>query len=128
MDVANYFPRKFKKHLDDRGAFVEIARHGIPGQTSFSTTVPSITRGNHFHTRKIERFAVIKGSALIQLRRIGTEEVYDFYLNGDELAYVDMPIWFTHNIKNIGGDLLYTVFWINEPYDAKDPDTWFEVV
>jgi UDP-2-acetamido-2,6-beta-L-arabino-hexul-4-ose reductase len=128
MDIPNYFPRKFIQHTDNRGAFVEIARHGIAGQTSFSTTVPGITRGNHFHTRKIERFAVIKGKALIQLRKIGTEEVLDFYLDGEESAYVDMPIWYTHNIKNIGEDTLYTIFWINEPYDASDPDTWFEVV
>jgi UDP-2-acetamido-2,6-beta-L-arabino-hexul-4-ose reductase len=128
MDIANYFPRNFTQHTDNRGAFVEIARHGIPGQTSFSTTVPGITRGNHFHTRKIERFAVIKGEALIQLRRIGTDEVHDFYLDGEEPAYVDMPIWYTHNIKNVGEDTLYTIFWINEPYDAGNPDTYFEVV
>lgn len=128
MDIANYFPRKFTQHTDNRGAFVEIARIGIPGQVSFSTTVAGITRGNHFHTRKIERFAVIKGKALIQLRKIGTEEVLDFYLDGEESAYVDMPIWYTHNIKNIGEDTLYTIFWINEPYDASDPDTYFEKV
>jgi UDP-2-acetamido-2,6-beta-L-arabino-hexul-4-ose reductase len=128
MDIKNYFPRKFIQHPDNRGAFTEIARIGIPGQVSFSTTVPEITRGNHFHTRKIERFAVIKGKALIQLRKIGTNEVHNFYLDGKEPAYVDMPIWYTHNIKNIGEDTLYTIFWINEPYDAKDPDTWFEVV
>jgi len=128
MDLASYFPNKFVEHADDRGAFVEIARLGIPGQTSFSRTLPGITRGNHYHTRKIERFAVIKGKALIQLRRIGTNEVHDFYLDGNEPAYVDMPIWFTHNIKNIGDDVLYTIFWINEPFDVNDPDTYFEIV
>jgi UDP-2-acetamido-2,6-beta-L-arabino-hexul-4-ose reductase len=128
MDVASYFPKKFVQHADNRGAFVEIARQRIPGQTSFSTTLPGITRGNHFHTRKIERFAVIKGKALIQLRRIGTDEVHDFYLDGEQPAYVDMPIWYTHNIKNIGDDLLYTIFWIDEPFEANDPDTYFEIV
>ena len=128
MDLASYFPKKFVQHADNRGAFIEIARQGIPGQTSFSTTLPGITRGNHFHTRKIERFAVIKGKALIELRRIGSEEVHDFYLSGDEPAYVDMPIWYTHNIKNIGEDILYTIFWINEPFDENDPDTHFEIV
>ena len=128
MDVANYFPKKFIQHADNRGAFVEIARLGIPGQMSFSTTLPGITRGNHFHTRKVERFSVIKGKALIQLRRIGTNEVHDFYLDGGESAYVDMPIWYTHNIKNIGEEILYTIFWINEPFDANDPDTYFEIV
>jgi UDP-2-acetamido-2,6-beta-L-arabino-hexul-4-ose reductase len=128
MDLANYFPKKFVQHADNRGAFVEIARLGIPGQISFSTTLPGITRGNHFHTRKIERFSVIKGKALIQLRRIGTNEVHNFYLDGEECAYVDMPIWYTHNIKNIGEEILYTIFWINEAFDANNPDTHFEIV
>jgi UDP-2-acetamido-2,6-beta-L-arabino-hexul-4-ose reductase len=128
MDIANYFPVKYTQHMDPRGSFVEIIRLGVGGQVSFSTTVPGITRGNHYHTRKIERFSVIKGKALIQLRRIGTEEVFDFYLDGEEPAYVDMPIWYTHNIKNIGDEVLYTNFWINEFYDVNDPDTFFENV
>ena len=61
----------------------------------------------------------------IQLRKIGTDEVLDFYLDGDEPAYVDMPIWYTHNIKNIGDDVLYTNFWINEAYNPEDADTYF---
>ena len=128
FDVATHYPIKFKQNIDPRGAFVEVIRLGIGGQCSFSTTVPEITRGNHFHTRKIERFAVIKGKALIQLRKIDSEEVLDFYLDGNEPAYVDMPIWYTHNIKNIGTEELLTIFWINEPYDAEDPDTYFENV
>ncbi len=128
MDIGNYFPVKFTQHTDPRGSFVEVIRLGVGGQVSFSTTVPGITRGNHYHTRKIERFAVIKGKALIQLRRIGTDEVLDFYLDGDNPSYVDMPIWYTHNIKNIGDEVLYTNFWINEFYDVNDPDTFFENV
>jgi len=128
IDIPNHFPVKYVEHTDPRGSFVEVIRLGIGGQVSFSTTVPEITRGNHYHTRKIERFAVIKGKALIQLRRIGTNEVLDFYLDGSEPAYVDMPIWYTHNIKNIGDEILYTNFWINEFYDVNDPDTYFEEV
>lgn len=128
MDIATHFPFSLVEHTDDRGSFVEIIRLGVGGQVSFSTTVPGITRGNHYHTRKIERFAVIKGKALIQLRRIGTDEVLDFYLDGDAPSYVDMPIWYTHNIKNIGDEVLYTNFWINEFYDPNNPDTYFENV
>lgn len=128
MDIKGHFPVKFVKHTDARGSFVEVIRLNVGGQVSFSTTVPGVTRGNHYHTRKIERFAVIKGKALIQLRRIGTDEVFDFYLDGNEPAYVDMPIWYTHNIKNIGDEELYTNFWINEFYDPADPDTFMETV
>jgi UDP-2-acetamido-2,6-beta-L-arabino-hexul-4-ose reductase len=125
IDHEKHYPVKFTQHTDPRGAFVEVIRLGIGGQCSFSTTVPGITRGNHFHTRKIERFAVIKGKALIQLRKIDTDEVLDFYLDGTEPAFVDMPIWFTHNIKNIGEEDLYTIFWIDEPFNPEDADTYF---
>lgn len=128
MNIKEHFPVKFVQHTDPRGSFVEVIRLGVGGQVSFSTTVPGITRGNHFHTRKIERFAVIKGKALIQLRKIGTDDVIDFYLDGDEPCYVDMPIWYTHNIKNVGDDVLYTNFWINEFYNPDDADTFFEDV
>lgn len=128
MDIASHFPVKFKQNNDERGSFVEIIRLGVGGQISFSTTVPGVTRGNHFHTRKIERFAVIKGEALIQLRRVGTKKVIDFNLTGNEPAYVDMPIWYTHNIKNTGDEELFTIFWINEFYNPDDADTYFETV
>lgn len=125
MNHKEIYPRKFQLHIDPRGTFVEIIRMGIGGQSSYSTTVPGITRGNHFHTRKIERFAVIKGKAQIQLRKMDTDEVMDFYLDGAAPSYVDMPIWYTHNIINIGAEELITMFWINEPYDPADPDTYF---
>jgi len=121
----DYFPRKFTKHTDDRGAFVEIMRAASAGQSSYSTTVPGITRGNHYHTRKVERFAVISGKASIQLRKIDSDEVIEYILEGESPAYVDMPIWYTHNIKNIGDTELITLFWINEPYNPEDADTYF---
>lgn len=126
MDFSSIYPRKLVKHEDQRGMFVETVKLGIGGQVSFSTTVPGITRGNHYHTRKIERFTVIRGKARIQLRKIGTDEVLNFYLDGNEPAYVDMPVWYAHNITNIGEEELYTQFWINEWYDPNDGDTYFE--
>lgn len=128
IDYSTHFPVKLVQHADPRGVFVETIKLGVGGQVSFSTTVPGITRGNHYHTRKIERFTVIKGKARIQLRKIGTAEVLDFYLDGTEPCYVDMPVWYTHNISNIGDEELYTQFWINEWYDPLDGDTYFETV
>jgi UDP-2-acetamido-2,6-beta-L-arabino-hexul-4-ose reductase len=128
FNLNTHYPIKYKNNIDERGNFVEIVRLETGGQVSYSTTKKGITRGNHFHTRKIERFSVIKGKALIQLRKIGTTEVFDYYLSGEKPAYVDMPIWYTHNIKNIGEEELYTMFWINEFYDTNDPDTYFENV
>lgn len=128
IDHASFFPFHLKLNTDNRGSFVETVKLNSGGQVSFSTTVPGITRGNHFHTRKAERFAVIKGKAKIEFRKIGTDKVYTFYLDGAKPSFVDMPIWFTHNISNIGDEELYTIFWINEHYDASDPDTYFEKV
>jgi UDP-2-acetamido-2,6-beta-L-arabino-hexul-4-ose reductase len=128
INHSEWFPFFLKKHTDDRGSFVETIKLNSGGQVSFSTTAPGITRGNHYHTRKAERFAVINGTAMIELRRIGTEEVLKFKLNGEFPSFVDMPIWYTHNITNIGQDELFTIFWINEEYDQNDPDTFFEEV
>ncbi|MBK7107110.1 MAG: NAD-dependent epimerase/dehydratase family protein [Ignavibacteriae bacterium] len=122
------FPFFLKQNIDNRGSFVEIIRTNVSGQYSYSTTKPGITRGDHYHTRKIERFAVISGKAKIELRRIGTDEIVSYDLNGENPSFVDMPIWTTHNITNIGDTDLYTLFWINEPYDPNDPDTYFEKV
>ena len=90
--------------------------------------MPGITRGNHFHTRKIERFIVIKGKAVIELRRIGTAEVLRFELDGNQPSFVDMPVWYTHNLTNTGEEEIVTLFWINEFYNPDDPDTFFETV
>jgi UDP-2-acetamido-2,6-beta-L-arabino-hexul-4-ose reductase len=128
IDHASFFPFSLKLNNDDRGSFVETVKLNSGGQVSFSTSFPGITRGNHFHTRKAERFAVIKGKARIELRCIGTDKVLSFNLDGKEPSFVDMPVWYTHNISNIGNDELYTIFWINEHYDANDPDTFFEKV
>jgi UDP-2-acetamido-2,6-beta-L-arabino-hexul-4-ose reductase len=128
MNIENQFPVKLKQSTDERGSFVEAIKLNSGGQVSFSTTRSGITRGNHFHTRKAERFAVIKGKALIQLRRIGTDKVLNFKLDGREPAYVDMPVWYTHNITNTGSDDLYTMFWSNELFNPEDPDTFFEKV
>lgn len=128
MDIENHFPVKLKLNTDERGSFVETVKLNSGGQISFSTTKPGITRGNHFHIRKAERFAVIKGKARIQLRKIGTKQVLNFDLDGSQPAYVDMPIWYTHNITNIGDEDVYTIFWISEFFNPNDPDTYFETV
>ena len=124
-DIIPIYP---ELHSDPRGTFVEVMKEMTGGQTSFSTTVPGITRGNHYHLRKIERFCVVKGKALIQTRRVGTDIVNEYEVSGDRPACIDMPIYYTHNIKNIGDEELLTIFWINEFFDPNDPDTYFEIV
>jgi UDP-2-acetamido-2,6-beta-L-arabino-hexul-4-ose reductase len=128
IDHSSRYPVFLKKNTDQRGTFVETIKSSLGGQFSFSSTVPGVTRGNHFHTRKIERFTVIKGKAVIELRRIGTDKVLHFELDGENPSFVDMPIWYTHNIKNTGDEEVITLFWINEFFNPEDQDTYFETV
>ena len=128
IDYESIYPKAHLQSLDLRGSFSEIIRSGSKGQFSFSTTKPNITRGNHFHTRKIERFSVIQGKAKIELRQVGSSKKTNFVLDGEIPSYVDIPIWHTHNIKNIGENELIALFWINEAYNPKDADTYSEIV
>ena len=124
-----WFPRPLVAHSDERGAFVEVVQSvGGEGQTSFSTTRPGITRGNHFHLRKVERFVVVKGQARIAIRPVTGTKVSTFDVSGETPMFVDMPTLATHNITNTGDDELLTLFWINEIFDPTDPDTFFEAV
>lgn len=110
--------------VDERGAFTELVRaHGGPGQTGVSTTLPGITRGNHFHRRKIERFVVVQGSARITLRRLLTGERQVIDVTEDEPVAVDMPTLWAHAITNTGTSPLVTAFWTNELFDPAHPDT-----
>ncbi|WP_240745123.1 MULTISPECIES: polysaccharide biosynthesis C-terminal domain-containing protein [unclassified Microbacterium] len=122
-------PIRLTRHADARGSFFEIIRaHGGSGQSSFSTTLPGISRGDHFHRRKIERFTVLAGEATISLRKMFTEDVIAFPVNGVEPAAVDMPVGWSHKIQNTGTETLYTSFWTNEIFDPEEPDTIAEAV
>ncbi|TFC93275.1 MULTISPECIES: NAD-dependent epimerase/dehydratase family protein [Cryobacterium] len=122
-------PIRLARHADSRGSFFETVRsHGGCGQSSFSTTEPGITRGDHFHRRKIERFTVLAGAATITLRRLFTDRVYEFDVTGDKPVAIDMPTMWAHNITNTGADTLYTAFWSNEVFNPEVPDTIAESV
>lgn len=109
---------------DERGRLVEVVRaHGGQGQTFVSTTKPGITRGEHFHLRKIERFVVLSGQARILLRKMFTGEVVSFDVDGATPVAVDMPTMWAHNITNTGHGELVTVFWTHELFDPAAPDT-----
>jgi len=113
---------------DDRGSLFEIVKQEKGSQIFFSTTRPGIVRGNHYHTRKQEKFCVVKGKATIRLRRIGTDNVIEYNVSGEKPVVVAMPIFYTHNIENVGTEELYTLFWTNEIFDPNDSDTFFEKV
>lgn len=126
---AALFPQRYpialRPNSDARGTFVETVRsRGGEGQSSFSTTVPGVTRGEHYHLSKIERFAVVQGSATIALRRMFHDEVIEFPVTGDAPCAVDMPVGWAHNITNTGEDVLVTQFWSHELFRPDAPDTF----
>jgi len=125
---TGFYPRKLVLRTDDRGSLFEMIKENTGGQTFASSTKPLITRGNHYHTRKIERFCVIKGEAEICLRQLGTDKIFKFKVSGDQPVYIDMPTFYTHNIKNTGSSELLTLFWCNEIFDSNDPDTYMEPI
>ncbi|CCH17335.1 NAD-dependent epimerase/dehydratase family protein [Micromonospora lupini] len=124
-----HYPLALPSRADARGALVETVKtHGGAGQTFCSTTLPGVTRGEHFHLAKVERFVVLRGTAEISLRRVGDTDVVRFPVSGDEPVVIDMPTMWAHNITNTGPDELLTLFWTNELFDPQRPDTWPEPV
>jgi len=123
-----HYPARLELRSDARGDLCEAIKSAHGGQGFVSSTHPGITRGNHYHRHKFERFLVLSGEALIRVRRLFTQETMEFHVSGGNPAYVDMPALHTHNITNTGtGDLL-TLFWSNEIFDPDHPDTFVEVV
>ncbi|RLP94446.1 NAD-dependent epimerase/dehydratase family protein [Micromonospora sp. CV4] len=124
-----HYPLALPRRADARGELVETVKaHGGAGQTFCSTTRPGITRGEHYHLAKVERFVVLRGSAEISLRRVDDAEVLRFPVSGDEPVLVDMPTMWVHKLVNTGADELVTMFWTNELFDPNRPDTWPEPV
>lgn len=119
------FSYELVEHKDNRGAFVEILKTKDSGQISISTSKPGITRGNHYHNTKNEKFLVIKGEAIIRFRQITSDEVIEYYVSDKKLEVVDIPVGYTHNITNIGDEEMVLVIWANELFDKENPDTYY---
>ena len=123
------FAYKLKMNCDDRGSFTEILRTQNAGQFSVNISKPGITKGQHWHHTKNEKFVVVKGKGLIQLRQIGSDEIHNFEVNGEELTVIDMIPGYTHNIINLSDtEDLVTFMWCNECFNPDKPDTFFEEV
>ena len=118
-----------KMNKDDRGSFTELLKTASHGQFSVNISKPGITKGQHWHNAKWEFFIVVAGRALIQERKIGTDEVMEFEVSGDRIQAVHMLPGYTHNIINLSDtDDLVTLMWANETFDPEHPDTFFEPV
>ena len=123
------FAYKLKMNCDERGSFTEILRSENAGQFSVNVSKPGITKGQHWHHTKNEKFVVVSGKGLIQLRKIGSSEVINYEVSGEEMTVVDMIPGYTHNIVNLSDtEDLVTFMWANECFNPEKPDTYFEEV
>lgn len=125
---ADQFSYPLKMNLDDRGSFTEFVKTPDRGQVSINVSKPGITKGNHWHHTKTEKFLVVSGEGVIRFRRVGGDEVIEYRVSGDKLEVVDIPTGYTHNISNTGTTDMVTVMWCNELFDPERPDTFFEPV
>lgn len=119
------FSYPLKMNVDERGSFTEFLKSPDRGQVSINISRSGITKGQHWHHTKNEKFLVVSGRGVIRFRKMDEEKVYEYFVSGDKLEVVDIPVGYTHNIENLGETDMVTVMWVNEIFDSEHPDTYF---
>lgn len=119
------FSYDLKMNVDDRGSFTEFLKIPDRGQVSVNISKPGITKGNHWHHTKNEKFLVVSGRGVIRFRKVDSEKIIEYFVSGDKLEVVDIPTGYTHNIENLGYIDMVTIMWANEQFDLEKPDTYF---
>ena len=126
----NGFSYPLKMNVDNRGSFTEIVRTAGQGQFSVNVSKPGITKGNHWHHTKNEKFVVVSGKGVIRFRNMNETDgkIMEYFVSGENIEVIDIPTGYTHNIENLGDSDLVTFIWSNECFDPENPDTYFEEV
>ena len=119
------FSYPLKMNVDNRGSFTEFIKTLDRGQVSVNISKPGIIKGNHWHHSKNEKFLVVSGKGVIRFRKVGSDEVMEYFVSGNKLEVVDIPTGYTHNIENLGDIDMATIMWANESFDQEKPDTYF---
>lgn len=119
------FGYELKMNVDQRGSFTEFIRTPDRGQISVNVSKPGITKGNHWHHTKNEKFLVVSGTGVIRFRKIDSKEIIEYFVSGEKMEVVDIPVGYTHNIENLGDSDMVTIMWANEPFNPEQPDTHF---
>lgn len=119
------FAYPLKMNVDDRGSFTEMIRTTERGQVSVNISKPGITKGNHWHHTKNEKFLVVSGRGVIRFRKVGSDKVIEYKVSGENLEVVDIPTGYTHNIENLGETDMVTIMWASECFDPLKPDTYY---
>ena len=121
---AGQFSYPLKMNIDHRGSFTEFIKTPDRGQVSINISKPGITKGNHWHHTKNEKFLVVSGTGIISFRKIDSPEIIEYHVSGDKLEVVDIPTGYTHKIENTGQTDMVTVMWVNEAFNPHKPDTY----
>ena len=119
------FSYPLQMNIDHRGSFTEFIKTPDRGQVSVNISKPGITKGNHWHHTKNEKFLVVSGTGVIRFRKVDSDEVIEYFVSGQKLEVVDIPVGYTHNIENLGTTDMVTIMWCNECFDPQNPDTIF---
>lgn len=125
---VDQFSYPLQMNVDERGSFTEFIKTIDRGQVSVNISRPGITKGNHWHHSKNEKFLVVSGQGVIRFRQVGSDKIIEYVVTGAKLEVVDIPTGYTHNISNTGETDMVTVMWCNEIFDPEKPDTFFEPV
>jgi UDP-2-acetamido-2,6-beta-L-arabino-hexul-4-ose reductase len=121
----NDFSYPLMMNVDQRGSFTEFLKTSERGQVSVNISKPHITKGNHWHHTKNEKFLVVSGKGVIRFRKIDSDDIIEYFVSGEKLEVVDIPVGYTHNIENLGDTDMVTIMWVNEVFDKEKPDTYF---
>lgn len=119
------FSYELKMNVDNRGSFTEFIKTPDRGQVSVNISKPGITKGNHWHHSKNEKFLVVSGKGVIRFRKIYSDEVIEYFVSGDKMEAVDIPPGYTHNIENLGDIDMVTIMWVDESFEPEKPDTCY---
>ncbi|MBS3972462.1 MAG: capsular polysaccharide biosynthesis protein CapF [Erysipelotrichia bacterium] len=119
------FTYSLKMNVDQRGSFTEFIKTPDRGQVSVNISKPGITKGNHWHHTKNEKFLVVSGKGVIRFRKIDSDKVIEYLVSGEKMEVVDIPTGYAHNIENVGNVDLITIMWANETYNPKNADTYY---
>lgn len=121
----NEFKYPLEMHCDERGSFTEMFKTINNGQVSVNISKPGITKGNHWHHTKNEKFAVVSGKGVIRFRKPDSTDIIEYFVSGDKIEVVDIPTGYTHNIENLGDTDMVTIMWCNECFNPDKPDTYY---
>ena len=123
------FSYPLKMNIDERGSFTEFIKSADSGQVSINISKPGITKGNHWHHTKNEKFLVVFGNGVIRLRNVNEpSKIIEYFVSGNKLEVIDIPVGYTHNIENLGDNNMVTVMWVNEVFDINNQDTYFDLL